>query len=62
MTIRKRPNPAVAASERLARISEDQDQMNTNPKKSALGTIIATKRRKTADKIRTTHPYLIESE
>jgi hypothetical protein len=64
MATTRRPNPAVAASERAAQISEDMADLakQANPSVSSLGTRIANKKRATADKIRKEHPYLIETE
>lgn len=58
---RKRPNPAVAASERAAQVSENMaDLAEQNPRQSSLGRQIARRRRATADKIRKERPFLIE--
>lgn len=61
-TRRKRPNPAVAASERAARASEEMADLaeQTIPNVSSLPRRIANRRRATADKIRKEHPFLIE--
>lgn len=58
---RKRPNPAVAASERAARASENMaDLFEKDKRDSTLARQIARRKRATADKIRKERPNLIE--
>ena len=69
-TIRKRPNPAVAQSERAAQIAEDLAGMASQEVKSptqgqatANATRALAQRRRTgANRIRKEKPYLIETE
>ena len=63
--MKKRPNPAVVASERAAKNAEDMAEMATHEQRdrpaTAAGTkALAEKRRSTANKIKKEKPYLIE--
>jgi len=63
--MKKRPNPAVGASERNARIAEDMSDLanKTMPAVSSLPSAIknaAQRRRSTANKIRREKPFLYE--
>ncbi len=58
---RKRPNPAVAASERAAKSAQEMADMSAD-NQSSLGRQIANKKRATADKIKKERPYLIEED
>ena len=63
MATTKRPNPAVAQSERQAASSEEMADLAERDKPASnLARRIANRRRATADKIRKERPYLIEEE
>lgn len=65
MAIRKRPNPAVAASERAAKASESMYKMATmdlSERMSSLPLRIANRKRATANKIKKNSPFLIERD
>jgi len=69
-TIRKRPNPAVAQSERAATIAEDLADMASKEIKGPMQgqatanatRALAQRRRTGANRIRKEKPYLIETE